>query len=243
MNEENVPLVDLVPYLRVFSLLINAGVCLINAMDILTGQITHEGLRDAHRDIMRRIGAGSTLSEAMRDHADVFSTFLVGLVRAGEVGGVLDETMAQAADFHGQQLTLRRDRLVQQAAARITGQAVAERYDAALAEAEPLTLLQYFCMMFGTMLGSGVPIVQALQTAAGILPPEGSEAMRAAAQALRAREINTLAPAFAEAGFPPEVVKLVAIGEETGTLDRTMLQAGDVLGARGEGMLLRALWE
>ncbi len=242
MNETDLPLVDLVPYLRVYSHLINAGVSIMRCMDILTGQITHPGLREAHLDVMRQIEAGSTLSHAMLAHPTTFNVFLIGLVRAGEVGGVLDETLARAADFYEKQLLLERDRIVQQAAARITGKAVEERYEAALAEAEPLTLRQYTCTMFGTMLASGVPIVQALQTAAAILPDEVGEIIQATAQALRAREINTLAPAFAEAGFPPEVVKLVAIGEETGTLDRTMLQAGDILGARVEGMLLRALW-
>ncbi|MCE5238548.1 type II secretion system F family protein [bacterium] len=241
MNDTNLPLADLVAYLRVFSHLINAGVSLIRSMDVLTPQIVHPDLRDAHLDVMRQIEEGSTLSHAMRAHPDVFSINVIGLMRAGEVGGVLDETMARAADLYEKQLMLRRDRFIQQAAARAMGRAHEERYEAAVAAAEPLVTQQYFCLMFGTMLSSGVPIVQALQTAAEILPTEAHEAMVAAAQALRAREIDTLTPSFAAVGFPPEVLQLAAIGEECGTLDRTMLQAGDVLGARVDGMLLRSL--
>jgi type II secretory pathway component PulF len=241
MNETDLPLVDLVPYLRVFSHLINAGVCLIRALDILTPQIAHDGLREAHLDVMRRIEAGSTLSHAMLAHPDVFNVFLIGLVRAGEVGGVLDETMARAAELYEKQLLLHRDRIVQQAAARALGQECEGRYEAALAAAEPLVVQQYFCLMFGTMLGSGVPVVQALQTAAEILPEDHAEVLRSAATALRAGEMDTLAPSFAAAGFPPEVTNLIAIGEECGTLDLTIVQAGDVLGARVQGLLLRAL--
>ncbi len=241
MNETDLPLADLVAYLRVFSHLISAGVSLIRSMDVLTPQIVHSDLRDAHLDVMRQIEAGSTLSHAMRAHPGVFNTNLIALVRAGEVGGVLDETMARAADLYEKQLMLRRDGFIQQAAARAMGGACEERYEAAVAAAETLVIQQHFFLMLGAMLGSGVPIVQALQTAAEILPTEAHEAMVAAAQALRAREIDTLAPSFAAAGFPPEVTTLIAIGEECGTLDRTILQAGDVLGARVQGALLRAL--
>jgi len=241
MSKTSLPLVDLVAYLRVYSLLINVGVSLMRCMAVLTGQITHPRLREAHLDVMRRVEEGSALSQAMREHPDVFSSFLIGLIRAGEVGGVLDETMSRAADFYEKQLVLQRDRVMQQAAARIIGKAVEDQYEAALAEAEPLTTMQYYCYMFGTMLAAGVPIVQAVQTAAEILPPEGREVLTAAAEALRAQEITTLQRGFMDAGFPAEVLQLLAIGEECGLLDRMMLQAGDVLGARLTSLLLRAM--
>lgn len=241
MNETALPLVDLVAYLRVYSLLINAGVSLMRSMDVLTGHITHPELRAAHLDVMRQVEEGSTLSAAMMAHPSVFSGFLIYLVRAGEVGGVLDVTMERAADFYEQQVVLQRDRTVQQAAALVLGRGDEERYGAAMAEAEQLTVLQYFCTMFGTMLGAGVPILLTMQTAADILPESMAEAVRAMAVALREKEVSSLAPRFAAAGFPAEVVTLVDIGEQCGTLDRTMVRAGDILGARVQGLLLRAL--
>lgn len=243
MSTDSLPLVDLVSYLRAYSILINAGVCIINTMDTLTGQIVHEGLREAHLDVMRQIEAGSTLSKAMSQHPDIFTPFLIGLVRAGEVGGVLDETMARAADFYEKQLSLRRDRLLQQAAARAMGKAMEQEYETALLDVEYPTTMQYFCYMFGTMLGSGVPVVQALRVASEVLPEAAAEIMCGAAEAIRASEIDTLAPAFREAEFPPEVITLVEVGEKCGCLERMLLPAGDALGVRIDGILLRALWE
>lgn len=243
MSIDSLPLIDLVTYLRAYSIMINAGVSLMRCMAVLTDQTVHEGLRGANVAVMQAVEQGSTLSKAMRDHPEVFTPFLIGLVRAGEVGGVLDETMARAADFYEKQLTLRRDRVLQQAAARTMGKATEQQYETAMLDAEQLTAMQYFCYMFGTMLAAGVPVVQALQVAAEVLPGPADEIVCAAAEQLRQREIDSLAASFQKAELPSEVVQMVAVGEECGCLDQMMLRAGDIVGVRIDGILLRALWE
>jgi type II secretory pathway component PulF len=239
-QDNPVGLVDLTSYLRQFSLMINAGVSLMRCMDVLARSITFEPLREANAAVMRDIEAGTNLSKAMSAHPRLFTPFLIGLVRAGEVGGVLDLTMERAADFYQRQLDNRRQRFIQYATAQVLGHEYEEQYEQAMEQLQDTLLIQYFCYMLGTMLGSGVPIVQALEVAATMLPE------RLAQGVLQARDDihsggTSLIPPLLTVGFPAAVVTLFSIGEETGTLDRLAVRAGDLLEAQIEARLQTAL--
>ena len=105
-------------------------------------------------------------------------------------------------------------------------------------EAEDIAV-QYFCYMFATLLESGVPILQALQTAGEVLPMGKLGVVVKGVADIRAGE--SLCPTLAESGFSAAVVQLVAVGEETGQLERMLIKAGDVLEAQIEARLQRAL--
>lgn len=238
-EDERVPLADMVSYLQVFSILIESGVSLMRSMHVLDQTITYEPLKVANRDLMAQVEGGETLSKSMCAHAQLFSPFLIGLVRAGEVGGVLDETLRRAADFYQKQLDYRRERQVLNGTAMALGEKQSQQYEAALAATADDVQIQYFCYMLGTMLLSGVPILQALEVAAQVLPERQAEGVEVARQALRDGE--SLSPPLLASGFPAAVVTLFHIGEETRNLDRLVLRAGDVLGAQIQGQLQAAL--
>lgn len=238
-NEEPIGLVDLTVYLRQFSIMISAGVSLVRCLHLLDQSVTYEPLRQANLRVRAEVEGGATLSQAMCAHPQLFTPFLVGLVRAGEVGGVLDVTMQGAADFYARQLEHRRQRFIQYATAQVLGHEYEEQYEQAMEELQETLLIEYFCTMFGTMLGSGVPLLQALEAAAMMLPERLEQAVYQAREEIR--EGNSLTPALTVAGFPAHVVTLMTIGEETGALDRMALRAGDLLEAQVEGRLQAAL--
>lgn len=239
-DKEPVGLVDLTVYLRVFSMLVESGVSLMHIMHILDRSTTYEPLRQANKGIMEAVEGGETLSKSMCGYPQLFSPFLIGLIRAGEVGGVLDETMRRAADFYQRQLDYRRQRYTLYATAAALGEETVNEYEHALEEVADDLLIQHFCYMFGTMLISGVPVLQAMEVAAEVLPERQAEGVMKAREGLREGE-TTLAPYLVASGFSPALVTLFSIGEETGSLDRMALRAGDIIGAQVDGRLEAAL--
>ncbi|MEI6499734.1 MAG: type II secretion system F family protein [Armatimonadota bacterium] len=239
-NHEPIGLVDLTIYLRQFSILIGAGVSLMRSLSILQRGLTSDPLRAVNVEIMRQIEAGETLSKAMCTDPPVFTPFLIGMVRAGEVGGVLDITLDRAADFYQRQLDNRRQRFIQYATAQVLGHEREEQFEAAMEDLQDKLMIEYFCTMLGTLLGSGVPILQALEVSAQMLPERPAQGVAQACANLREGS-TTIIPPLAAAGFPPGVVTMLSVGEETGTLDRLALRAGELLGAEIEGRLQTAL--
>jgi len=239
MAKAQVELADLTAYLREFSILLGAGVQLGRILTLLGESTNDPTLKAANEQLHSRVMAGSTLSEAMSQLPDVFDRFLICLVRAGEVGGVLDLTVAEAAEFCRGRVERQRNLRLQIALARAAGEDAQGRVEHTLEGLADSTALQYFCYMLGTMLSAEVPILQALDTAAEVLDGDRRQAVVKAREEVANR--RTMTPALAEGGFPSVVVTLVEIGENEGSLDRTMIRAGDIVGAWVEGAAHRAL--
>jgi len=108
LRSRKVKLRDLSMFCRQFATMIGAGVPLVRCLDVLEQQTSSAGLKAIIRDIEHEIEGGATLSRAMQKHPRAFSNLAVGLVRAGEVGGVLDETLDRLATFLEKDLELRR---------------------------------------------------------------------------------------------------------------------------------------
>jgi len=89
---------DLVVFTRQFSTLITAGMSLIESLVVLEKQTTGDKFRGIISQVRRDIESGYSLSEAMSKHK-IFSRLYISLIRAGETGGVLDESMENLADF------------------------------------------------------------------------------------------------------------------------------------------------
>lgn len=94
-----VKLTDLTIFSRQFATMINSGVAMVRALHILSEQTKNPRLRKIILDIKLRVEAGNSLSDSMSRHNTVFDKLFVGMVRAGEAGGVLDEVLLRVATF------------------------------------------------------------------------------------------------------------------------------------------------
>lgn len=87
--------------------LLTNGVPLLQALDLLSRQATHEHLRDVLSDIRAKVADGRQLPEAMAAHRDVFSELTLSIVRAGTEGAFLEASLQQTAEFLERQEELR----------------------------------------------------------------------------------------------------------------------------------------
>ncbi len=95
---KKVKLDDIVVFTRQFATVINAGLPIVRALYILGEQTTNKKLQDALAKVREDVEAGLALSEALDKHPKIFNRLYVEMVRAGEVGGVLDEVLLRIAD-------------------------------------------------------------------------------------------------------------------------------------------------
>jgi type IV pilus assembly protein PilC len=84
---------DLVTFTRLFATMIDAGLPLIQCLDILSNQQTNKNFAVVLKDIKNHVEQGATFSEALKRHPKVFDELFTNLVHAGEVGGILDSIM------------------------------------------------------------------------------------------------------------------------------------------------------
>jgi len=81
---------DLVIFTRQFATMIDAGLPLVQCLDILSSQLDNMKFREVLVRVKTKVESGSTLADALGDHPKVFDTLYVQLVAAGEIGGILD---------------------------------------------------------------------------------------------------------------------------------------------------------
>src|SRR5205809_5164754 len=103
-----VKLTDLSIFCRQFSTMIDAGVSLVRCLSVLAEQTPSAKLKAIVQDIQKEVEAGQTLSASMRKYPRIFNNLFIGLVRAGEVGGVLEESMQRLSQFLEKDVELRR---------------------------------------------------------------------------------------------------------------------------------------
>jgi len=293
---------DLAIFCRQFATMIDAGVSLVRCLAVLEEQTGSARLRQIIREIQTSVESGETLSRAVSRWPRIFSNLFVGLVRAGEVGGVLDEALNRLAVFMEENERLRRKvksamtypvMVLLFATVVVIGlvtfvlpQFIKVFNDLGIGDKLPtmtrmmvqisnfLTTKWYMAILgvvilfivtntykrtrigrrhwdwlklkvpiFGklnhkiciarfsrtlsTLLTSGVPILQALETVAGAVDNEiMSDAILAARAAIR--EGQQIGDPLQRSGmFPPMVVQMVAIGEETGSLDQMLSKIAD----------------
>jgi type IV pilus assembly protein PilC len=289
-------------FCRQFSTMINAGVSLVRCLQVLETQTTNERLKNITRDLINRVEGGETLSRSLSHHS-VFSPLFIGLVRAGEVGGVLDETLERLSmfleadsklkrkvkaamtypvlvmvvaflivtglvvfivpkfieifkDFGNVQMPMMTQILIdiskfttsKQGATILIGgglgsviafkkfkstkfgKRVYDKYKLKVPIFGKLShniAVARFTRTLGTLLSSGVPILQAMETVAGAVDNETFYETIMKCRA-RVREGDSIGDPLAKSGlFPPMVVQMVSIGEETGALDQMLGKVAD----------------
>jgi type IV pilus assembly protein PilC len=90
---------DLVLFTRQFATMINAGLPLVQSLDILATQQPNKRAAEKIRAVLSDVESGSTLADAMRRHRDFFSEIYVNMVAAGEAGGILDVILRRRAEY------------------------------------------------------------------------------------------------------------------------------------------------
>jgi type IV pilus assembly protein PilC len=103
-----VRLVDLAVFFRELHTMIKAGMSLYRALDVQTNNSTNMTLRRILREMAPAILEGKPLSGEMAKYPTVFSPLLIGLVQAGEIGGMLERTLLDAANYLDKEVELRR---------------------------------------------------------------------------------------------------------------------------------------
>jgi len=90
---------DVVILTRQFATMINAGLPLVQALDILAKQSDNKILQSTLQDVLYDVESGHTLADAMRGHEKVFTPLYVNMVAAGETGGILDTILLRLSVF------------------------------------------------------------------------------------------------------------------------------------------------
>ena len=99
---------DLVKFTRQFATMIDAGLPLVQCLEILSNQEPNKIFQAALRDIKSTVEQGATFSDALRRHPKIFDDLFVNLVQAGEVGGILDTILNRLAVYIEKRVKLAR---------------------------------------------------------------------------------------------------------------------------------------
>jgi type IV pilus assembly protein PilC len=298
-----VGLADKSIFCRQFSTMIDAGVSLVRCLSVLGEQTTSSKLRRIIGDIEVDVQSGQTLSRAMAKHPAAFDNLFVGLIRAGEVGGALEESLQRLAGFLEKDMELRRKvkgaltypcivivvalviviglvtfivpkfmelftdlgmgensmppmtRMLMQFSHFLTskwwicigiaaafmvafkmfvrtriGRRVFDRIKLKAPVFGKLVhkvCLARFSRTLATLLTSGVPILQALETVAGTVANEiiGDAILEARARIREGDRIGD--PLQKSKMFPPMIVQMISIGEESGSLDAMLTKVAE----------------
>ena len=90
---------DLIVFTRQFSTMIDAGLPLIQGLDILANQEENKTFKKVLMQVKLDVEGGSSLAEALKKHPKVFDNLYVNLVAAGEMGGILDTILQRLAAY------------------------------------------------------------------------------------------------------------------------------------------------
>src|SRR5215204_244881 len=105
---KGVRLADLVVFSRQLATMINAGLPIVRALYVLSEQTENPKLKDVVVAVRKDVEAGSSLSESLEKHPKVFSRLYTEMVKAGEIGGILDGVLLRLADQLERDQDLRR---------------------------------------------------------------------------------------------------------------------------------------
>ncbi len=293
---------DLVTFTRLLATMIDAGLPIVQCLDILGNQTDNKTFAGVIADVKSQVEQGKTFSESLRKHPAVFDVLYCNLVQAGETGGILDTILQRLAVYNEKSVKLKRqlrgamvypsivlvvfmgvcgvllgwvipsfknifkdlgskDELpkITQIVISVSEFFVSHLPLALLILAGAVggTMFAYgrpngkrwihrnllripiigdvirkiavarFTRTLGTLLGSGVPILDALEIVAktaGNMVIE--EAIMVARQKIS--EGRNMAEPLMEANvFPPMVVQMVGVGEQTGALDAMLNKIAD----------------
>lgn len=94
-----VPPKTLAVFTRQFSVMIDAGLPLVQCLEILANQQEHKNFQRILLQVRQDVEAGSTLADAMRRHPQAFNNLYVNMIAAGEAGGILDTILQRLSVY------------------------------------------------------------------------------------------------------------------------------------------------
>ncbi|MFH1114127.1 MAG: type II secretion system F family protein [Pseudomonadota bacterium] len=291
---------DVVIFTRQFATMIDAGLPLVQCLEILSSQQENRTFKRVLAQVKGSVEGGSTFAEALKEHPKIFDHLFVNLVHAGETGGILDTILRKLAVFLEKSEALKRKvkgAMIYPAVVVTIAMAVVtvlllfvipvfkEMFEGAGQKLPGPTLLVLsmseflqayfiyifltlgfiifivrkfyntqkgrmiidrfmlrtpvfglllrkvavarFCSTLGTMISSGVPILDALEITA---KTAGNVIIEAAIMNTRTAiaEGRTIAEPLMETGvFPGMVVRMIAVGEATGALDAMLAKISE----------------
>jgi type IV pilus assembly protein PilC len=104
---DRIKLREVAIFSRQFATMINAGLSLLRALSILAEQTPNKAFSRLIIEVKNDVERGTSLSAAMEKHPKAFNQLYTSMVKAGEIGGVLDDTLIRLADTLESQVELR----------------------------------------------------------------------------------------------------------------------------------------
>src|SRR6185436_15210723 len=99
---------DIVIFTRLFATMIDAGLPIVQCLDILASQAENKRFGKILNSVKMSVEGGLTLSDAMRKHPKIFDQLFVNLVAAGEAGGILDTILQRVSTYMEKSMKLKR---------------------------------------------------------------------------------------------------------------------------------------
>ena len=96
---ETVKTKDVVVFTRQLGTMIDAGLPIVQCLDILSAQTENKKFRGIIRQLKDDVESGSTFTEALRKHGKIFDELFVNMISAGEIGGILDTILQRLAIY------------------------------------------------------------------------------------------------------------------------------------------------
>ena len=108
MNSGKIKSEELVVFVRQFATMIDAGLPLVQCLDILATQEPNKNFKRILTDVKNSVEAGATFADSLKRHPQTFDTLFVNLVAAGEIGGILDTILNRLATYIEKNVKLKR---------------------------------------------------------------------------------------------------------------------------------------
>jgi len=94
-----VPQSDLLVFFRQMSVMLKSGVPLSQALELLAENMTNKEFGANILDVSKRLGSGEELSSSLRNYPRIFTPIMIGLIEAGEAGGILSQVLERLASL------------------------------------------------------------------------------------------------------------------------------------------------
>ncbi|HWP85320.1 MAG TPA: type II secretion system F family protein, partial [Terriglobia bacterium] len=107
LGSQKVTAKELAIFYRQFSVMIDAGLPLVQCLEILAANQENQAFQKILTDVRSRVEGGSTLANAMREHPKAFDQLVVNMIEAGETGGILDTILQRLAGYVEKAVKLR----------------------------------------------------------------------------------------------------------------------------------------
>ena len=104
---ESVKTRDVVVFTRQLGTMIDAGLPIVQCLDILASQTENKKFRGIIRQLKDDVEAGSTFTEALRKHNKIFDDLFVNMISAGEIGGILDTILQRLSVYMEKSMKLK----------------------------------------------------------------------------------------------------------------------------------------